>query len=115
MKDGSIINVSSTAAQVGSSDPVYAGTKSAILGFTKAMAKALAPKIRVNCISPSATNTDMMKNYKPERVEQLKNLTLLKRLAEPEDIANSIYFLASEEAKHITGICLDVNGGYVLR
>ena len=115
LKDGSIINVSSTAAQVGSSDPVYAGTKSAILGFTKAMAKALAPKIRVNCISPSATNTDMMKNYKPERVEQLKNLTLLKRLAEPEDIANSIYFLASEEAKHITGICLDVNGGYVLR
>jgi len=115
MKEGSIIYISSTAAQIGSSDPIYAGTKSAIFGFTKAMAKALAPKIRVNCISPSATNTDMMKNYKPERVEQLKNMTLLKRLAEPEDIANSIYFLASKEAKHITGTCLDVNGGYVLR
>lgn len=115
MKEGSIIYISSTAAQIGSSDPIYAGTKSAIFGFTKAMAKALAPKIRVNCISPSATNTDMMKNYKPERVEQLKDMTLLKRLAEPEDIANSIYFLASEEAKHITGTCLDVNGGYVLR
>jgi len=115
MTEGSIINISSTAAQVGSSDPVYAGTKSAILGFTKSMAKALAPKIRVNCVAPGATNTDMMKNYKPERVQQLKDMTLLKRLAEPEDIADSIYFLASDEAKHITGICLDVNAGYVMR
>ena len=115
MTEGSIINISSTAAQVGSSDPIYAATKSAILGFTKSMAKSLAPKIRVNCIAPGATNTDMMKNYKPERVQQLKEMTLLKRLAESEDIANSIYFLSSDEAKHITGICLDINGGYVLR
>ena len=115
MDEGTIINISSTAAQVGSSDPVYAGTKSAILGFTKSMAKALAPKIRVNCVSPGATNTDMMKNYKPERVQQLKDMTLLKRLAEPEDIADSIYYLASDESKHITGLCLDVNGGYVMR
>lgn len=114
-EDGTIVSVSSTAAQVGSSDPIYAGTKSAILGFTKSMAKDLAPKIRVNCIAPGATNTDMMKNYKPERVQQLKDMTLLKRLAEPEDIANSIYFLASDESKHITGICLDVNAGYVMR
>lgn len=113
--EGSIVNISSTAAQVGSSDPVYAGTKSAILGFTKSMAKALAPKVRVNCVAPGATNTDMMKNYKPERVAQLKDLTLLKRLSEPEDIADAIYFLASDSAKHITGICLDVNGGYVMR
>ncbi len=42
-------------------------------------------------------------------------MTLLKRIGEVEDIANAIYFLASDEAKHITGICLDVNGGYVLR
>ena len=57
----------------------------------------------------------MMKNYKPERVQQLKDMTLLKRLAEPEDIADSIYYLASDESKHITGLCLDVNGGYVMR
>lgn len=115
MSEGSIVNISSTAAQVGSSDPVYAGTKAAILGFTKSIAKALAPKIRVNCVAPGAANTDMMKNYKPERVAQLKEMTLLKRLAEPEDVADAIYFLASDEAKHITGTCLDVNGGYVLR
>ena len=115
MSEGTIVYISSTAAQVGSTDPVYAGTKSAILGLTKAMAKALAPKIRVNCVAPSVTNSDMTKNMKPERLEQLKELTLLKRIAEPEDIANTIYFLASEESKHMTGACLDVNAGYVLR
>jgi len=115
MTDGSIANISSTAAQVGSTDPIYAASKAAILGFTKSMAKALAPKIRVNCVAPGAANTDMMKNYKPERVAQLRDLTLLKRLAEAEDVASAIYFLASDEAKHITGTCLDVNGGYVLR
>jgi len=115
MTEGTIVNISSTAAQVGSSDPIYAASKSAILGFTKSMAKALAPKVRVNCVAPGATNTDMMKNYKPERVAQLKDMTLLKRLSEPEDIADAIYFLASDESKHITGTCLDVNGGYVLR
>ena len=92
IKSGSIVNVSSTAAQVGSSDPVYAGTKAAILGFTKSMAKALAPQI-----------------------SQLISLSLLKKVALPQDIADSIYFLASDQASHITGACLDINGGYVLR
>jgi len=115
MKAGSIVNIGSTAGQIGSTDPVYAGTKAAVLGFTKAMAKALAPNIRVNAVSPGATNTDIMKNYNQQRVEQLKEMTLLKKLAEPEDIANAVYFLASDEARHITGACLDVNGGYVLR
>jgi 3-oxoacyl-[acyl-carrier protein] reductase len=114
MVDGSIINISSTTALVGSTDPIYAGSKGAIIGFTKAMAKALAPKIRVNCVAPSATNTDMMKTYNPERVKQLVEQTLLKRMADPEDIANAIYFLASDESRHITGTCLNISGGYVL-
>lgn len=80
----------------------------------KTLAKALAPKVRVNYIAPSATNTDMMKTYNPERIKQLIDLSLLKRMAEPEDNANAIYFLASDEAKYITGICLNVSGGYVL-
>lgn len=115
IQEGSIIYISSTAAQIGSTDPVYAGTKSAMFGLTKSMAKALAPKIRVNCIAPGVTRSDMTKNMKPERLQQLIDMTLLKRAADPEDIANSIYFLASDEAKHITGACLDINGGYVLR
>lgn len=115
MTSGTIINISSTVAHVGSSDPIYAGTKAAILGFTKSMARQLAPKIRVNAIAPGATDTDMMKNYNPERVAQLVDATLLKRMGEPTDVANSIYFLASDESAHITGICLDVCAGYVMR
>lgn len=115
MKSGSIIYISSTAAQVGSTDPIYAATKAAIFGFTKSMAKALAPSIRVNCIAPGVTNSDMTKNMKPERLAQHKDMTLLKRIAEPEDIAETIYFLSSDTSKHITGSCIDINGGYVLR
>ena len=115
MTEGSMVFVASTAAQVGSSDPVYAGTKSAVLGFVKSMAKALGPKIRVNCVAPGVTESDMIKNMNPERLKQLIDLTQLKKAAVPEDIANGIYFLASEEASHITGACLDINGGYVLR
>ncbi len=113
MIEGSMVFVASTAAQVGSSDPVYAGTKSAVLGFVKSMAKAVAPKIRVNCVSPGVTESDMTKNMNPERLKQLIDLTLLKKAAEPEEIAEGIYFLAN--TTHITGACLDINGGYVLR
>ncbi len=115
MRQGSIINLSSTVAHVGSSDPIYAATKGAILSFTKAMAKALAPNIRVNSVAPGATMTDMMKNHDPKRLEELKEASLLKKIAQPEEIAAGIYFLASEDASHITGICLDINAGYVLR
>lgn len=115
MTAGSIVYIASTAAQIGSTDPVYAGTKAAMFGLTKSMAKDLAPDIRVNCVAPGVTNSDMTKSMNPDRLKQLTEMTLLKRIAEPEDIANAIYFLSSDEAKHITGACLDVNGGYVLR
>lgn len=115
MKEGSIINMSSSTAHVGGSDPLYTATKAAALGFTKSMAKSLAPSIRVNAVAPGATDTDMMRNYDEVRRNQLKEATLDKRLGEPEDVANAIYFLASNQAGHITGICLDVTGGYVMR
>jgi 3-oxoacyl-[acyl-carrier protein] reductase len=115
MTKGSMVFIASTAAQVGSNDPVYAGTKGAVLAFVKSMAKDLAPGIRVNCVSPGSTESDMTKNMNPERLDQLISLSLLKKIAQPADIANGIYFLASEQAAHITGACLDINGGYVLR
>jgi len=115
MTKGAMVFIASTAAQVGSSDPVYAGTKSAVLGFVKSMAKALAPNIRINCVSPGVTESDMTKNMSPERLKQLIDMTLLKKAAVAQDIANGIYFLASDQASHITGACLDINGGYVLR
>lgn len=116
LKEGSIINIASVAGQVGSgSDPIYAGTKGAVLAFTKSMAKALAPKVRVNAVSPGIVDTDMGADRSWEDVTYLLENTLLKKMALPEDVANGIYFLASDQATHITGACLDINGGYVLR
>lgn len=115
MKSGSIVNLSSTTAHVGSSDPLYAATKGAVLAFTKSMAKAAAPNIRVNAVAPGPTMTDMMKHHDPKRMEELKEQSLLKRIADPKEIAAGIYFLASDDAANITGACLDINAGYVLR
>lgn len=116
LKEGTIVNISSSAAEVGSTDPIYAAAKAGILGFTKSMAKALAPKIRVNCVAPGVVDTDMLRGYyDAEKMEKRRQEILLKEVAKPEYIAEGIYFLASDEARHITGATLDINGGYVLR
>jgi 3-oxoacyl-[acyl-carrier protein] reductase len=116
LKKGSVVNLSSTAGQVGSSDPVYAAAKAAVAAFTKSMAKALAPDVRVNCVAPGVVDTDMLRDYyDEEKMEKRRKEILLGEIAKPEYVASGIYFLASNEAKHITGACLDINGGYVLR
>lgn len=113
---GVIINLASSAGESGSeSDPVYSASKAAMMGFTKSLAKQLAPKIRVNAVAPGVVETDLIRenteNWRKLRQEQI----LLREFAEPEDIAEAIVFLASSSAKHITGTTLDVNGGYYLR
>lgn len=115
LKSGSIVHVSSTAGQVGSTDVVYAGTKAAVAAFVKSAAKQISPAVRINCVAPGPADTHMMRRHDPERVEKLKEMILLKRLGRPEEIANAIYFLASDDASFITGSTLDVNGGMVLR
>jgi 3-oxoacyl-[acyl-carrier protein] reductase len=80
------------------------------------MAKALAPDVRVNCVAPGVVDTDMLRDYyDEEKMEKRRKEILLGEIAKPEYVASGIYFLASNEAKHITGACLDINGGYVLR
>lgn len=116
MEEGVIVSLCSSAAQAGSMDPVYAGTKGAVASFTKSMAMALAPRIRVNCVAPGIVNTEMgNKGWGPGELDLRVKAIPLGKMAEPEDIANGIYFLASDQAAHITGACLDINGGYVLR
>lgn len=93
-----------------------AAAKAAVAAFTKSMAKALAPDVRVNCVAPGVVDTDMLRDYyDEEKMEKRRKEILLGEIAKPEYVASGIYFLASNEAKHITGACLDINGGYVLR
>lgn len=113
---GKIINVSSIWGKVGGSmESVYSASKGAIISLTLALAKELAPSgINVNCVCPGVIETDMMKNYSNETKEELKNVTPLNRLGKAEDIANAIYFLASEDASFVTGQIFTIDGGFTL-
>ena len=115
-KEGCIINVSSMWGEVGASCEVhYSASKAGVIGLTKALAKELGPSgIRVNCIAPGIIDTDMMKDYKEETINELKNQTPLKRIGSVQDIADSIFFISSADADFITGQVLGVNGGFVI-
>ncbi len=111
---GKIINISSLAGRMGgyANGLGYTATKAAMLGLTYGMARRVAgDNINVNAIAPGTTKTDILKALDPDRIEQLRESVPLKRLGEPEDIANAVVFLASEKASWVTGAVLDVNGG----
>ncbi len=110
---GKIINISSMWGVTGGSCEVhYSTAKAGIIGFTKALAKEVAPSgINVNCICPGVIKTDMLNIFDEETLESLKNQTALKRLGTPRDIAKAVLFLASEEADYITGAVININGG----
>jgi NAD(P)-dependent dehydrogenase (short-subunit alcohol dehydrogenase family) len=89
----------------------YSAAKSGIYGFTKSLAKELGPYgITVNCISPAAVATPRLLAM-PERMEMAKKDIWLRRLGEPEEMANAVTFLVSDEASFITGHNLAVDGG----
>lgn len=113
---GVILNTTSMWGLVGASCEVaYSTSKAAVIGFTKSLAKELGPSgIRVNAIAPGVIVTDMVKNVSEETLEQLRQETPMEILGRPEDIANAMWYLASEEASFITGEVLNVSGGYVI-
>lgn len=116
IKNGKIINISSIWGTVGASmETIYSASKGAINAFTLATAKELAPSnINVNCVCPGVIETDMMKNFSSEDKDALKESTPLNRLGRPEDIANLVYFLSTDEASFITGQIITVDGGFTL-
>lgn len=93
----------------------YTSAKGGLITMTKSFAKELAPKIRVNAVAPSNVMTDMTIGAGKELIELFREQTPLKRIAEPEELAKAIVFLASDEASYITGEMLVVDGGYSLR
>jgi len=115
---GKIINISSGSAQSGGifSSPHYVASKAGIIGFTKSIAKIAGRyNINVNAIAPGRIVTNMYyKDIPGGSHKEINDRTPLKRPGEPEEIADSVLFLASEDSKYITGTCLNVNGGLIL-
>ena len=110
---GRIINISSVVGQAGSAGQAnYAASKAGLIGLTKALAQEMGSRgITVNAVAPGYIATDMT-NVLPEDVKQkiLAGVPLA-RMGQPQDIANAVKFLASEDAAYITGHVLAVNGG----
>ena len=109
---GSIVNVSSVSARIGSVDVAYTASKAALEGMTKAFARALAPEhIRVNAVAPGPVNTEMGERIPNDRQCEYKQTILQSRFGEPEEVANLVAFLAGEEASLITGAVIPCDGG----
>lgn len=109
---GVILNTSSMVSIYGQPSGVgYPASKSAVNGFTKSLARELAPfNIRVNAVAPGVINTDMVAALPKEIIEPLIKTIPLGRIGEPRDIANAFLFLASPLASYITGDVLSVDG-----
>ena len=109
---GVILSTSSMVSKYGQpSGLAYPTSKFAVNGLTVSLARELGPKgIRVNAVAPGITETDMMKAVPKEVIEPMINQIPLRRLGQPEDIANAFVFLASDEASYITGVVLSVDG-----
>ena len=108
---GRIINIASTdfGGQVGHAD--YASSKAAVVSLTRVMAMEFAPHVCVNCIAPGLINTRAVRAIPPEKIQARIDSTLLKRMGEPIEVANTALFLGSEESSFITGEILCVSGG----
>ena len=112
-KGGRIVNISSVVGQIGNPGQAnYAASKAGIMGFTKSIAREVAGRgITVNAVAPGYIKTDMTESL-PEKVRNafLEQIPL-KRIGEPKDVAEAVYWLCSEAAGYITGQVIHVSGG----
>lgn len=113
---GVIINMASVIGEIGNAGQAnYAASKAGIIGLTKSVAKELAPRhIRVNAIAPGFIATDMTDILDDKTKENILQAIPLNTLGEAQDVANMAYFLASDQAKYVTGQVINVDGGMVM-
>lgn len=114
-KCGKIVNIASVWGICGGScEVIYSSAKAAVIGFTKALAKELAPSgINVNCVAPGIIDTDMNAHLTMEEKYAFCEDVPLGRLGKTKEVADSVLFLASDEASYITGQVLTVDGGFI--
>jgi meso-butanediol dehydrogenase/(S,S)-butanediol dehydrogenase/diacetyl reductase len=115
---GSIVNVSSESGLVGNLNmALYCTSKGAVTNLTRSLAFELAPDVRVNAVCPGSTMTDMLTGQADDPageapdVQDLIDFTPMKRIAEPQEIADAILYLANPAAKFVTGSMLSIDGG----
>ena len=115
-KQGSIVLMSSMWGRSGAScEAAYSATKSAVIGFGQAIAKELGPSsIRVNMVAPGVIDTDMNKGRSEADWQEIFDETPLGRMGKPEEVAELVYFLASDKAAFITGQTVGIDGGFVI-
>lgn len=113
---GRIVNMSSVAAEYGNQGQVnYAASKGGIQGLTRCLATEVGRRnITVNAVAPGFIETDMTEAVRNMGGDKIKDMVPLRRLGKPEDIANAVTFLASDESGYITGHVLTVDGGMTL-
>ncbi len=112
--EGNIINISSIKGKEPTSSPGYGASKAGVIKLTRDFAKALAPKIRVNCIAPGFIDTGMTAELPEEKKREYMKLIPLARFGTLEEIAKVVRFLSSPDASYITGAVIDINGGYLM-
>ncbi len=112
-KAGCIINISSVSGMMGLIGQTnYSASKAGIIGFSKALAKELAPyNVRVNVVAPGFIETDMTKDLRENIKKEMVNLISMKRFGAPYEVAEVCLFLASNKASYITGEVIKVDGG----
>ena len=117
-RSGKIVNFSSVAGRSASvlQGPHYSSAKAAVIGLTRHLAREFGPhNINVNAIAPGVIGTDrILEQMSDAQRQRTETATPLGRIGSPGDIAGVVAFLASEDARHVTGVTIDVNGGFFL-
>lgn len=115
---GAIVNVASVGGLIGRQlIPIYCASKHAVVGLTKSLALEYASQeIRINAVCPGVIETDLVKrasNVDPQFIEQLSNMHPMGRIGTPEEVANAVVWLFSDQSSFVTGHTLTIDGGYV--